>query len=117
MNTTEQFVKNIAEEQGRTETGETPVFIDPMTAIMIGKIVFTLIKALKACKDNPKDAAQVAANPGRLEQAAVSRAVRKELGFGSRFLQRKKTKELTDAVLAQCKYMNTANMTSLYREN
>ena len=117
MNTTEQIVRNIADDHSRKTTGEVPVFIDPMTAIMIGKIVFSLVKALKACKSDPKEAATVAANPGRLEKAAVSRAVRKELGFGSRFLQRKKTQELTEAVLAQCKYMNTANMTSLYREN
>ena len=60
---------------------DTEVFIDPATAIMAGKMIYTIIKAFRACRADETVAYNMARYPGRNSRRQIKKAVRKHIGW------------------------------------
>ena len=78
--------------------GATEVMVDPATVIMVGKMIYTLIKAVKKCR---KDGSEVKFLVNDLSQTRrvrryINKAVRRQVGMRKMFSR--EAKELAQSI-------------------
>jgi hypothetical protein len=102
------FSEDIYGELKRDNT----VAFDPMTLILITKVVLEIISAIRKCRKSDEEIAYRIKHPGVIEKLLVRRAVRKKLGV-VRYL--KNGRQMTTTILRKGTKLTHPELTELIR--
>ena len=92
--------------------GATQVFVDPMTAIMVAKIIIELVKLVKRCRTEEETLSSVQ-GPTLFERRVVYRVIKKKLTWKQYFARRHK---ISDAIFNAGSDMSEEDMFELFEE-
>jgi|15BtaG_2_1085339.scaffolds.fasta_scaffold00003_104 hypothetical protein len=87
--------------------------IDPVTVLLVARVVVNLVKALKACNKHTGSAVKTTKNITRRERNIIKRELKKEFGFWGYW---KNGRKYVDSIVKTSSECNEEDIVKLYSE-